>query len=143
MREIERFNISTQTWTKVADSSQVPIDIYGSGCIVLPNEEILILGSNSPANRRSNALYNVESNIWNLLEDVKHDRSLTSLVTLGNRTFAIGGGSSADLVEEFIFWNKSWIEVGPRLNSTRSTHSTISVPAELFSHLPGGCEGIV
>ena len=145
MRAVERFNLTTNTWTEFADSSsssKVPIDIYGSGCIVLPNEEILILGANLPNNNRSNALFNVESNSWKLLEDVKRDRSFTSLANIGNRTFAFGGGTS-NTVEEFIYSNESWVPVEFKLHYTHSTHSTISVPAELFSHLPGGCEGVI
>ncbi len=40
------------------------MDIWGSGCAVLPNEDILVLGSGNPDFYRSSAIFNARENTW-------------------------------------------------------------------------------
>jgi hypothetical protein len=137
VKTIEIFN---QSWRKV-DSSNIPMSIAGSGCVVLPNEEILVVGSAAPGFKNSTALYNVEDNTWIDLGETSSGRSYTSLVRLGDRTFAVGG-DVPDLVEEFVYSDKSWVAVEAELQVPRRVHSSLAVPADLFAHLPGGCQGV-
>jgi len=139
-RGVQSFNHSTQIWTEL-DASSASMDVYVSGCEVLPNQNILVLGSNTAQFINSSALYNVEENKWTSLGDSNYNRDGTSLVKLGNRVFAIGG-SGTDVVEEFIPADNSWIPVDAKPIVPRAYHSTISVPAHLFAHMEGGCVGI-
>jgi hypothetical protein len=142
-KRTQRFNHTTQLWTEVDRSA--PMDIFMSGCEVLPNQNILIVGSTSP-DMHSAALYNVEENKWMSVGDTQYPRLGTSLVKLGSRVFAIYGtgiGRHTDTIEEFIYAQKAWIPIEAKLIIPRVVyHSTLAVPAYMFAHMDGGCEGI-
>jgi hypothetical protein len=138
-RGVQSFNHSTQIWTQLDDSS-APLDVWGSGCAVLSNQNVLVLGSANGTFYNSTALYNVEENKWTSLENTNNIRFATSLVSLSNRVFAIGG--LTDVVEEFNSEDNTWIPVDAKPMISRYFHSTISVPAHLFAHMEGGCVGI-
>ena len=122
--------------------SSVPFDIFYSGCVVLPSEEILVVGPASSPYYKSAAIYNVEDNQWTMVQDSSFDRDGTALVVLRKRTFAVGGGGERG-IEEFDYASKSWKTVNTPLIVPRRAHSMIAIPAELFAHLPGGCEGVM
>ena len=142
-KAVLQFNHTTQIWNKF-DASAISMEVYHSGCAVLPNEEILVVGSEGRLFTASVALYNVKENTWISLGNTTYARTLTSLLTLGNRVFAIGGLGSVvgSNVEEFIVKNNTWVEVGSKLILPRAYHSTLSVPAYLFAHLKGSCKGV-
>ncbi len=73
------FDHRTQTW-RIVNSSFVPMDVKFSGCVLLPNKEILIAGSHEDPFKRSEVLYNVDSDTWTQVEPTKFDRSASSLV---------------------------------------------------------------
>ena len=135
---VEIFNISSQTWT-ILDSS-APIDTYLSACVVLPDEEILVAGSED--DHSLSFIYNVTANKWRRGGDSNFQKSASSLVVLGSRVFAVGGYPEPEVVEEFHLSSETWTVVDAPILFTRRRHSMISVPAELFSHLPGGCQGV-
>jgi hypothetical protein len=59
--------------------------------------------------RREAATYDPETNRWESLGGTKYDRFGTSLVTLGERVFAIGGGFDPDVqVEEYNYNEDTW-----------------------------------
>ena len=45
-RGVQSFSHLTQTWTDLYTSSST-MDVYYSGCVVLPNENVLVVGSGS------------------------------------------------------------------------------------------------
>ncbi len=103
---IQIYNHSTQTWSKV-NTSSAPFDMYFSGCVVLPNDNVLIAGSHANYKRHS-ALFSLKSNTWTLLnQTINIDRSASTLVRLGDRVFVIGGHET-DSVEEFHANNLTW-----------------------------------
>ena len=140
VRAVESYNVATSTWMTI--DSSVPFDIYKSGCVVLPSEEILVVGPASPPNNKYAAIYNVEDNQWTMVQDSSFDRDGTALAVLRKRTFAVGGGGDRG-IEEFDYASKSWKTVNTPLIVPRRAHSMIAIPAELFAHLPGGCEGVM
>ena len=140
-RTVERFQVSSQTWITL--DSDAPFDINESGCAVLPTEEILIVGSLIGSYRKSAFIYNVLENEWLQVEDSFYDRRGSALVVVGSRVFAVGGDGNATAVVEFIYSTKSWVSVDATVLVGRSFHSMISIPAELFAHLPGGCTGVM
>ena len=141
-KTVFQFNHTTQIWTEL-DASAPPMDVFESGCAVLPNEDILIVGSYNTPYKASAALYNVKENTWISLGSTTYEREGASIVTLGERVFVTGGFDYfGDVIEEFIVKDNTWVEVGSKLIINRYLHSTLSVPASLFAHLEGGCEGV-
>ena len=84
----------------------------------------------------------MDGDTWTQVESTKFDRSASSLVRLGNRVFVIDGhGETA--VEEFHVNNNTWSTIDATTMGNRNGHhKAISLPAELFNHLPGGCFGV-
>ena len=70
-------------------------------------------------------------------------RDATTLTRLGSRIFAIGGWQGTEVIEELNYADKSWSEVPHKLITRRFGHSTLVLPARLFSHLPNGCKGVM
>jgi hypothetical protein len=65
-------------------------------------------------------------------------------VALGSKILAIGGYGSGNLaiVEEYHPELNLWTTKGPGLLVPRHFLSVVSVPANWFSSLPGGCGGV-
>ena len=142
LKTVFQFNHTKQIWTEL-DASALTMEVYASGCAVLPNEDILVVGSYNSPYQSSAALYNVKENTWTSLGNTTYKRAGASIVTLGERVFVTGGFDYfGDVIEEFIVKDNTWVEVGSKLIINRYLHSTLSVPASLFAHLEGGCEGV-
>jgi N-acetylneuraminic acid mutarotase len=141
LRGVQIFNVTKQTWT-VMDSSPVPMDMYWSSSLVLSNRNVLIVGSEKIDSRNSASFYNPNDNSWVKLPETTTSHRGTRLIHLGSRTFAIEGVSS-DLTEEFELETNTWTPVDVKLQVTRGGfHSLLALPARLFSHLLGGCQGV-
>jgi hypothetical protein len=139
-RGVQNFNHSSSTW-QVLDSSTVPMDIYLSGCTLLPNDEILVVGSEN-SDLSSVTLYNIKENSWEKLSNTPSQRDGTSLVILGTKIFAMDGHFN-NIIEEFDYNTSSWSPVAAKLITHRGGHQdVIALPAEMFQHLPGGCVGV-
>ena len=137
---VEIFDVSSQTW-KILDSS-APIGISYSACVVLPDDEILVAEPYDRFSQKQSFIYNVTATKWRQGGDPNFSKFGSSLVVLGSRVFAVGGFYSEEVVEEFHLSSEIWTVVDTPPVVPRIYHSMISVPAELFSHLPGGCEGV-
>jgi hypothetical protein len=141
LRGIQIFNITKQTWA-VMDSSQVPMDMHWSSSLTLPNGNVLIAGSYQGGYHNSTAFYNPTNNSWTELVKTATSHQGTRLVQLGTQIFAIGGRAN-DLVEEFILETNAWKPVNTKLLVRRDGYlSLLALPAKLFSHLQGGCQGV-
>ena len=142
-KRVQSFNHLTQLWTEL-DRSSEPMNIFMSGCEVLPNHNVLIVGGSNPY-QKSAVLYNVKENKWISVQDTQFYRQGTTLVKLSNRVFAIGGiDSGTETIEEFVFADNTWVEINVKLIIPREAfHSSLAVPAYLFAHMDGDCEGIV
>jgi len=141
-KTVLQFHHTTQIWAKL-DASSLPMEIETSGCAVLPNEDILVVGSENSPYLNSVALYNVAQNKWRSLGETTYgSRRGTSLVKLGERVFAIGGFTN--VTEEFIVKDNTWLVLDTQLMDNYCRyHTSLSVPASLFAHLEGGCEGVL
>ncbi len=141
LRGIQIFNITKQTWT-VMYSSQVPMDLFWSSSLTLFDGNVLIVGSHQDGFYHSAAIYNPTNNTWRELEKTATSHFGSRLVQLGSRIFATDGYQT-DLVEEFILETYTWKPVDVKLQVRRNGyHSLLSIPANLFSHLQGGCKGV-
>jgi len=136
-KSVLKFDFDAQEWTSPVTSS-APFDLVFSGCIKLTGNEVLIVGSESFQSRKSSVIFNFDSNEWSNVGSTNFDRYGSSLVTLGDRIFAIGGGFGSNptrVIEEFHAENKSWTATGYELVFSRSQHSAVTVPVHLFTHL--------
>ncbi len=141
LRGVQIFNVSEQAWA-VMDSSQVPIDLWWSSSLTLSTGNVFIVGSIVGYYQNSAAFYNPTNNSWTELEKTTTNHYGTRLVQLGSKIFAIEGVSS-DLTEEFELETRTWTSVDFKLQVPRGGyHSLLALPARLFSHLPGGCQGV-
>ena len=141
-RAVQKFNHLTQTW-EVLSSNSAPFDILLSNCIVLPNNEILVVAF------KEVALYNPDSNTWKVLNSRPH----VKFATLSGRVFdlvAPGYGFDYDVeplltsdTQEFDYRANTWTTIDVQLlGPDNGFRSAIALPARLFDHLPGGCVGI-
>jgi hypothetical protein len=69
----QKFNLTTQLWSLIPTSA--PISLYNPGCLVLPNEEILVVGSVFYSNRT--LIYNHVTNSWRNLPDTNTPQGYT------------------------------------------------------------------
>jgi hypothetical protein len=137
----QSFNHSTNTW-QVVDYVRPPIYFDTNGCILLPSDEILVVGSEGYLNYTSAALYDIKANSWKELPKTTYCRDGASLVILGSRIFAMDGRYN-NTVEEFDYDTSSWSLVAAELITHRGgSQDVIALPAEMFQHLPGGCVGV-
>jgi hypothetical protein len=141
LRGIQIFNISEQSWT-VKDSNNVPMDFRWSSSLSQSNGNILVVGSEERNYSHSAAIYNPTDNTWRMLEKTATSHFGSRLVQLGSRIFATDGYQTG-LVEEFILETYTWKPVDVKLQVRRNGyHSLLALPAHLFSHLQGGCQGV-
>jgi hypothetical protein len=141
LRGVQIFNITEQTWT-VMNSFQVPMDLGWSSSLTLANGKVFFVGTAVSGYHYSAAFYNPADNSWTELEKTVTNHYGTRLVQLGTRIFAIDGYET-DLVEEFFLETITWQTANVELLVKRDGyHSVLALPARLFSHLPGGCQGI-
>ena len=84
----QKFNLTTQKWstlnTKFPNSqlskfiaSMAPVN--SPGCLVMPNEEVLVVGSGIVGSYRKAYAYNVQTNKWRSLSDMIHDQGMDNL----------------------------------------------------------------
>ena len=130
-QNVLKYNSTAEEWSILADGS-APFTMDFPSCVLLPNDQILIAGS---LNSGSIALYDIANNSWEQIE--YQDANGPELVNLNGRIFLIG-----ELGLEYHYQNKSWTLIETNLTYPRELFSAASVPAVLFSNLPGGCEGI-
>jgi hypothetical protein len=123
------------------DSPQVPMDLYHSSSLTLANGNVLIVGSRQNGSHFSAAFYKPTDNFWTEQEKTATSHEGTRLVQLASRIFAIGGRYSG-LVEEFLLETNAWKSVDAKLINKYSYQCLLALPAKLFSHLQGGCQGV-
>ncbi len=141
LRGVQIFNITEQAW-RVMDASHVPMDLWWSSSLTLSNGNVLIVGSEKSSSQNLTAFYNPKDNSWIELGKTTTNHHGTRLVQLGSRIFVLDG-LYTDLVEEFEFETSTWKPLELKLNISRDgRHSLLALPANLFSHLRGGCQGV-
>jgi hypothetical protein len=134
---VYKYDPSNNTWTTLPTTA--PFDISDSGCITLPNDNVLITGSVYGSQKQFTE-YNVTSNTWLpvILGTAAHDGSLP--VLLGNRVFVISSNSRAP-VEEYVIANRT-ISYAKTITFPNEYPIALAVAADWFYFLPGGCKGI-
>jgi len=133
---ILKYFILARNWVAMPYSG-APMLFYGAGCVVLPNQNILITGSAGSTYSKYFAVYNVTSNSWPYKTISLYDMYTSNSMVLGNRVFV----TSTLGMQEYHSKNNSFTDVG--YNFISPNPSVVSVPAKLFSHLQGECVGVM
>jgi hypothetical protein len=133
------FNTTLYSWSVLNAGMPPPFQLIATSCILLPKNQVLLVGSAYQS--KSVAIFDVLTNSWEKLEDSKYNRYGSALVNLSGRIFTIDGKDEA-ACEEFDYQTKTWSEVKARTINQHWFSSALALPAEIFAHLPGGCEGI-
>ena len=120
---LQSYNVDSKEWSLV--NTIIPMSVHNSACVVLLNEDVLVVGSEELADYKTAAIYNVGKNYWTKLPTLSYPREGTSLVRLGDRIFAVAGLN--DTVEEFHPNNNSWTLVSNKLLIPRDQYYKTSL----------------
>ena len=139
---VSRYNPTTNVWS--LETTSAPFEIYNSGCVALPNDNILIVGSGyNSAFYRAYVEYNVAKKSWSNVMYGKVDHFATVPILLGSRVFVIPS-SNSKVIEEYHYSNQTITTSVQNFNMIVGGYSSsLAVPAKWFAHLPGGCSGIL
>jgi N-acetylneuraminic acid mutarotase len=139
--DIYQYHTVNSSWIKL-DSSAAPMGFAHSGCGVLPDGNILIVGSGALlAYYTTFAVYNVPSNTWIFSgsQDNLPPMYYSSVLTIGKKVFVITGTK----VFEFNYYNKSIAYLPFQTFKDRSKRPGIlKVHAAMFNNHQNGCKGI-
>ena len=128
------------TWTSLTGTA--PFDMAYSGCVTLPNNNVLITGSGYTGVKcKEYAEFNVTSKSWSPIIYGQLDQYYSLPLVLGNRVFVIPPNGPA-AIEEYIVSNKtiSYGALGIQFATQRP--AAVAVPADWFAKMPGGCKGV-
>ena len=117
--------------------------MYGHSCILLPTNEVLVVGS-VVLPCKSAALYSIEKNSWEKFDDVNNNRRGSTMVNLNGRVFIMGGGiyPESQIVEEYLYQTKSWVSLSTKPITSPYYSSALALPSQLFNLRPEECKGI-
>ena len=133
----QKYSFTSQSWSILNTSPPSPF--YNPGCLVLPTDEVLVVGS--VFNARQALMYNPLTNTWRTLPNLNVDQGPASLVQLGSRIFVVGGLNNT--AEEYNPTANTWNMVPFKQKYVHQGYSsTLAVPADLFASWNGGCKGI-
>lgn len=133
----QKYSFTTQTWSNLVTTP--PNAFYNPGCLVLPTDEVLVVGS--VFNLRQALKFNPMTNTWSTLPNLNVDQGAGSLVQLGSRIFVVGGNNNT--AEEFNPTTSTWSTVPFKQKYVHQGYAAaLAVPADLFASKPGGCNGI-
>ena len=146
-RQVHSYDPATNSWSNQPISSSVPFEIFQTGCVVLPNGNVLVTGTSKtgwPNQPNNYAEYNVTANTWSpLMQGNSSSSFVKSLpLVLGNRVFVLPNGNDMP-VYEYIYTNSTMVAAPYKYPASgwMSPAATV-VPASWFSHLTGGCTGV-
>ena len=138
---VSRYDPVANLW--LLESTSAPFELSNSGCVALPNDNILIVGSDySSQYFKAYIEYNVSSKSWSgmMYGNVNHYAPVPIL--LGSRVFVITTSDSV-IVEEYHYSNQTITTSVQNFSMKIDGYSSsIAVPAKWFSLLPGGCFGV-
>ena len=146
-KQVYSYNPATNSWSNGPISSSAPFEIFQTGCVVLPNGNVLVAGTsktNWPNQPNNFAEYNVTANTWSpLMHGNSNSDYLNSLpLVLGSRVFVFPNQKNKP-VDEYVYANSTMVATPYSYPVDSGTiPSATVVPASWFSHLPGGCMGV-
>ena len=142
---VRSYNFTTEEWSPTF-VSYFPASSLVAKIALLPNDQVLIVGSYCPVCPSVAYIYNITGQTWSNTGTPAKDPSSAALVQLGQRYFLMGGISN--VTEEYNYNTRAWSIVNTRpvnnylFSPYYAPTSAIAVPAEMFASLPKGCQGI-
>jgi len=106
---VQKFNTTLNSWSVLNDGTP-QFQLVFAKCILLSNNQVLLVGP--LYDKKSSALFDIQTNSWENLADSMHNRFFSSLVNLNGRVFMFG--VKENVVEEFHYENKTWTEIEAR-----------------------------
>jgi len=101
---VQSFNTTLNSWS-VLNAGISPVPFLKTSCILLPKNHVMVVGFD-----KTIAIFDIQTNSWEKLENTKYDRVGSVLVELNGRFFMIGGKEVTGS-EEFHYDTKTWTEV--------------------------------
>ena len=136
LKAVLMFNHTSQLWSTLQASS-APTEMYFNGCVIMPNQQVLIV-----SDRKILAVYDTSSNSWSYSGPILFICTFSKVFVLGKRVFFFCSGSTN--VFEFHYENNTITNTPNALQLSRElSPGVVTVPAKLFSDLPGGCKGVI
>jgi hypothetical protein len=143
MREVWKFDPSTEAWILLSSSS--PLDLFRSGCMVLPNQNILVTGTASfhqTFNYKAFTIFNVTADTWTKLKFSAVDLYDSVPLALGSRIFVLPVATFPIMLEYNLGNNTMSTLTAPVTARIERGFATAAVPTQWFSHWAGGCTGV-
>ena len=128
------------SWEKYFTDTAPENSLHHNCCFLI---KVLLLGSFYEESKHTFTIYDIQSKSWEYTGLNSLSYSNPILVTLGSRVLVlINQDNSA--VQEFFYYTHSFRILPPLTkNSGYGGSVAVSVPAKLFSQLPGGCRGVL
>ncbi len=138
MQGTYKFDPSNDQWT-ILKLNSPPLNICNSGCVVLPDNNVLIAGANTEY--YTYAVFNVTSSTWVSSGSTQAVLSYSVPLIMGSRVF-IMPKESVKKVVEYVVSNNTFVPADDLVLDRMTFYGAITVPAAWFAHLPGGCQGV-
>ena len=143
-RQVWRYDPQSDSWSNL--TSTAPFVVKDSGCLTLPNGNILILGCSSDASCfNAYTEYNVQSNTWSPLRTGIVSFAYSLPMLLGKRVLVLVPSKSQYILE--YFYQNSTMSTVPFIQSSFTLSNGYApcasvVPIPWFSNLPSSCKGV-
>jgi N-acetylneuraminic acid mutarotase len=125
---VQSFNTTLNSWS-VLNAGISPVCLVKTSCILLPKNHVMVVGGN-----KSIAIFDIQTNSWEKLENTKYDRFGSVLVELNGRFFMIGGKKVTGS-EEFHYDTKTWTEVEATPIHRPYVSSALALPGVNFINI--------
>jgi hypothetical protein len=137
-RAIYQYDFKNDSWVQL-NSSNAPMDLVESSCGVLPNDNIMMMGSTYNGNYHYLvSVYNVTSNNWTFYGSHPEASYGSHIFSFGQQTFTVFD----KYVFEFDYNNITFTLQPFSFKKYRSgAFSSVYVPSGMLNSLPNGCRG--
>ena len=133
---VERYEVEEQSWSSL-ETSGAPLDLVYSGCGLINENQVLVVGSENFFYRKKSAIFDFGIGDWRSVGSTSSDRFGSSLLKLNDRIFVTGGGFGSNpsrIVEEFHPENGTWTVTGFELRHPRTQHSSVVAPVSMLCY---------
>ena len=136
-RKIFKYGTLNNLWTE--QNSIAPFPMASSGCGVLPNGNILILGSAHSGYRTMFAVYNVGSDSWIFSRSYPLVNLDTQVFSLNQKSYVVFG----NYVYEFNYFNNTFIQIPFLTLIARDEQiGLLNLPTGMMDTSHNSCKGI-
>jgi len=136
-QKVFKYDTVSNSWIQL--NSTAPINMFASSCGVLPNGNVLIVGSYAAGYENSYAVYNVLSDAWVFSAKQNYFSSGAFVLSIGHRVFVV----STFTVYEFHYNTNIFSQLPfETLGNRERKGGQLQVPSGIFNSLKISCIGI-